>query len=118
VRRLTVALACAALAFAPGCGGDDGEADEPPSAPVPTVPEAGAPTDSEPAPGPVDEAPAAPEAAPGPPAPAPEPDPGGAVAPAEPEPPVDSPENDVPPPPGSEAEEFEEFCDANPGACG
>ena len=29
----------------------------------------------------------------------------------------DSPENDTPPPAGSEAEEFENFCDDNPGAC-
>lgn len=29
----------------------------------------------------------------------------------------DTPENDTPPPPGSEAEQFENFCAENPGAC-
>ena len=43
------------------------------------------------------------------PAPAPTPTP----APVTP----DSPENDTPPPPGSEAEQFENFCAENPGAC-
>jgi hypothetical protein len=32
--------------------------------------------------------------------------------------PEDSPQNDTPPPPGSAAEEFEQFCDENPEACG
>lgn len=31
--------------------------------------------------------------------------------------PEDGPENDTPPEPGSEAEEFEEFCEQNAGAC-
>ena len=56
--------------------------------------------------------------APAPPADtAPPADDGGAPAPA-PEPPVDSPENETPPPEDSPAERFEEFCDENPGACG
>jgi hypothetical protein len=29
----------------------------------------------------------------------------------------DSPDNDTPPPAGSEAEQFEDFCSENPGAC-
>jgi hypothetical protein len=35
-----------------------------------------------------------------------------------PEPPVDSPDNDVPPPADSPAERFEQYCQDNPGACG
>ena len=31
--------------------------------------------------------------------------------------PQDSPQNDTPPPSGSPAERFEEFCQKNPGAC-
>ena len=31
---------------------------------------------------------------------------------------VDSPENDIPPEPGSAAERFEKYCDENPEACG
>jgi hypothetical protein len=38
---------------------------------------------------------------------------GGATAPAQ----EDSPQNDSPPPAGSEAEQFEDFCAQNPGAC-
>jgi hypothetical protein len=30
----------------------------------------------------------------------------------------DTPENDVPPPPGSPQEAFERMCEQNPGACG
>jgi hypothetical protein len=32
-------------------------------------------------------------------------------------PPQDSPQNDTPPPSGSPAERFEQFCQENPGAC-
>jgi hypothetical protein len=32
--------------------------------------------------------------------------------------PADTPENDSPPPEGSPAERFEQYCDDNPGACG
>lgn len=47
-------------------------------------------------------------------APAPSgPDTGGA-APAQPD---DTQQNDTPPPSGSPAERFEQFCDANPAAC-
>ena len=40
-------------------------------------------------------------------------DSGGTTAPAEP----DSPANDAAPPEGSEAQQFEDFCAENPGAC-
>lgn len=39
-------------------------------------------------------------------------------APAPEEEPADTPENDAPPPQGSPAERFEEWCNENPGACG
>lgn len=45
---------------------------------------------------------------------APETSGGGTEAPAAPE---DSPSNDTAPPEGSEAEQFEDFCAQNPGAC-
>lgn len=41
---------------------------------------------------------------------------GGAAAPA-PEPQADSPTNDTAPPEGSNAQQFEDFCAQNPGAC-
>ena len=47
------------------------------------------------------------------PAPTPAPTPTPAPAPVTP----DSPDNDTPPPAGSEAEQFENFCSENPGAC-
>ena len=49
------------------------------------------------------------------PAPAPTPTPAPAPTPTPVTP--DSPENDTPPPAGSEAEQFENFCAENPGAC-
>ena len=98
-----MALVLVALA---GCGGDDEPADDTITTPQLTVPG----TDT-PEPAPTDTAPA-PE--PTPPA---DDDSGGAPAPA-PEELPDSPENDTPPPEDSPADRFEEFCDANPGACG
>jgi hypothetical protein len=41
---------------------------------------------------------------------------GGAAAPT-PEPQADSPTNDTAPPEGSNAQQFEDFCAQNPGAC-
>jgi hypothetical protein len=32
--------------------------------------------------------------------------------------PSDTPQNDAPPPQGSPAERFEQYCNDNPGACG
>ena len=110
MRRLTVALACVAMSFAPGCGGDDDEAPGGSPTPIPTLPE------SSPEPDVTTDQDALTEEQPAP-APAPEEDQGsgGAEAP----PPVpDSPENDIPPPEGSPAERFEQFCAEKPGACG
>ncbi len=121
MRRLPVALACLALA-ASGCGGDDEEATErDTSTPIPTVPESATDTQTEP-----DAAPEVtpPEVTP-PEQPAPDPTPapdppsgegpsGGATAPI---PMPDSPDNDVPPPAGSPAERFEQFCAENPRDC-
>jgi hypothetical protein len=47
------------------------------------------------------------------PAPTPAPAPAPTPVPVTP----DSPDNDTPPPAGSEAEQFENFCTENPGAC-
>jgi hypothetical protein len=112
IARLLALGLVALLVAAPGCGGDD----EPAAQPPPTVPDLTVPqTDAEEPPEPETETVA--------PAPAPEPDAvppgtdGGTPAPA-PEPPADSPENDTPPPTDSPAERFEEFCNENPGACG
>ena len=118
-RGLRIALACAALVLAPGCGRDDESTGEPPGAPVPTVPKSDPPRQSESEPdATADPVPVEPAPEPEPDVPEAPPEPGGAVAPAEPEPPADSPTNDTPPPPGSDAESFEKFCDSNPGACG
>lgn len=92
-----------------GCGGDDETGGETtrdlPDLSVPsteTTPEVTTPV--EPPSTPVDPATEAlPEEAP---------------APAPAEPPADTPENDAPPPEGSPAERFEEYCNENPGACG
>jgi hypothetical protein len=97
-------VALVALALA-GCGGDD-EPNEPAiTVPDLTVPGGGTedttPTVTAPAPVPAE-----------PPADTS----GGAPAPPAEQP--DSPEHDVPPPPESPAERFEQFCEANPGACG
>jgi len=42
---------------------------------------------------------------------------GGGGSGGTPAPPQDSPQNDTPPPSGSPAEKFEQFCQENPGAC-
>jgi len=92
-----------------GCGGDDESSDATITMPQLTVPGGDETPESTPT-----------ETTP-PPAPEPEPSPdgdsGGAPVPAPPAAP-DSPQNDTPPPPDSPAARFEEFCDANPGACG
>ena len=108
-QRIALVLSLFALGIA-GCGGDD---DSDATTTIPTVPlsvPGGEPstlgddaTDTT-----VDTVPDAVTPAPTPtPAPAPTPTP---VTP-------DSPTNDTPPPAGSEAEQFENFCDQNPGAC-
>jgi hypothetical protein len=126
-----------ALALAPvlaGCGGADVELEEVPGPPA-TVPVPSSPDEAPSAATPSgDEAQGEGEATPTPegeetPAPeesgsAPEAQPdtasgtteegGGAAAP---EAAPDSPENDQAPPAGSDAEQFEDFCAQNPGAC-
>ena len=105
MRIATITLACGLLALAPGCGGGDDE-DPPPSAPALTVPRETTPHTTEgqdTATTQTETAPAQPESG-GQPAPEPQPE--------------DSPQNDTPPPAGSPAERFEEFCEQNPGACG
>ena len=104
--RLTIALACGVLALAAGCGGDDEKASETDTAPKITVP-----TDDTPPPTVTETTPTQTETSP---APQTTPDSGGSPAPSKP----DSPENDTPPAPDTPEQRFEEFCDANPGACG
>ena len=95
------------VALLVGCGGDDEESVEPTTtAPALTVPGGEEGRDPE-----VTITATSPE-----PEPPPSDTSGGSPAP--PAQPEDSPENDTPPPPGSPAERFEQFCDANPGACG
>jgi hypothetical protein len=108
-QRIALLLSLFALGIA-GCGGDD---DDESATTIPTVPLSvpgegtstlGDDTDTT-----VDTVPDT--AAPVPtPTPAPTPTPS-------PTPTPDSPDNDTPPPAGSEAEQFENFCDENPGAC-
>ena len=115
---LVVCLALlGAFAFA-GCGGDDDESSSPTTTPTiepatptgPTGP-AGEGADDQDGP-PSDDTDLEPE--------------GGTIKPpAESEDqasggtePVDSPENDTPPEPGSPEEQFEQYCDENPDACG
>lgn len=109
-QRIALVLSLFALGVA-GCGGDD---DEDATTTLPTVP-LSVPggestlgddtTDTT-----VDTVPDTATPAPTPtPAPAPTPTP----TPVTP----DSPDNDTPPPAGSEAEQFENFCEENPGAC-
>jgi hypothetical protein len=104
MRRLTIALACGALALMPACGGDD--EDEPITAPELTVPRA---TDTETEANTTTDQTGT-ESVPS------QPDSGGAQAPSTES--QDSPQNDQPPPAGSPAERFEQFCEENPGACG
>jgi hypothetical protein len=104
--RTSAALALALVAFA-GCGGDDEPAET--TVPLPQLTVPGSDDTTQPAP--TDTAPAAETQPPA--------DDGSGGTPApEPEDAPDGPENDTPPPEGSPAERFEEFCDANPGACG
>ena|SRR5688572_26160258 len=108
--RIALILSLFALGVA-GCGGDDDEE----ATTIPTVPlsvPGGESTtlDDEGTDTTVDTVPDGATPAPVPtPAPAPAPTP----TPVTP----DSPENDTPPPAGSEAEQFENFCAENPGAC-
>lgn len=130
-RRLSALLAAGLLAVVAGCGGDETLAPQVPGPPADvTVPDEGVPE-----PGATDEAgdtsgdttddattpdaeataePTAPEGT-GDTGTTTEPDAsGGASAPA---PAEDGPDNDTPPPEGSNAQQFEDFCAQNPGAC-
>ena len=107
---LAALLAIAALAVA-GCGGDDESAQTTPTKPELTVPggsdpgldgttgtdetDTGTDTGSGGTAAPPAQAPTTPPA----------------------QQPQDSPQNDQPPPAGSPAQRFENFCDENPGAC-
>jgi len=104
-QRIALILSLFALGIA-GCGGDDDdEATTIPTVPLSVPGEETSTTDES-----TDTtADTVPEATPTP-APTPAPTPTPAPAP-------DSPTNDTPPPAGSEAEQFENFCAENPGAC-
>ena len=111
-QRVALILSLFALGLA-GCGGDD---DEDEATTIPTIP-LSVPGDTT-----ADETDedtettveTTPDAAP---APAPTPTPAPAPTPVPEEQTPDSPDNDTPPPAGSEAEQFEDFCAENPGAC-
>ena len=111
-QRAALILSLFALGLA-GCGGDD---DEDEATTIPTIPLSvpGEETTADDLDEGTDTVDTTPDAAPAPtPAPAPAPTP----TPTPPAQTPDSPENDTPPPAGSEAEQFEDFCAENPGAC-
>lgn len=107
--QLAVLLALIALALvAASCGGDDDESDATtapeisvPSGQVQTVPEETTTTNT------------TPKTTTAPPS-------GGTQAPSQSYDPSkpDSPQNDVPPKPGTPEAAFEQYCRENPGACG
>jgi cell division protein FtsN len=110
--RLAAAAVVALLAIAvPGCGSDD----EP--ATTSTTSTATGPTGPEERPGhgskPDGDAEGAISPSPAPSTPQTTPSTGGETAP----PPEDSEENDIPPPAGSPAEQFEQACEENPEIC-
>lgn len=106
-QRIALILSLFALGIA-GCGGDDDES----ATTIPTVP-LSVPGDGTSTLG--DETDTTADTVPdtATPVPAPVPTPAPTPAPVTP----DSPDNDTPPPAGSEAEQFEDFCTENPGAC-
>ena len=109
-QRIALVLSLFAWGVA-GCGGDD---DDDAATTIPTIP-LSVPGDETST---IDESSTdttvdtTPEVAPTP-APTPTPTPAPTPTPVTP----DSPDNDTPPPAGSEAEQFENFCSENPGAC-
>ena len=107
-QRIALILTLFALGAA-GCGGDD---DDDEATTIPTVP-LSVPGDETTFDDTTDTDVNTVEEVPPTPAPTPAPTP-TPVPPAET---PDSPENDTPPPAGSEAEQFEDFCAENPGAC-
>ena len=108
-QRIALILSLFALGLA-GCGDDDDES----ATTIPTVP-LSVPGDETSTLGDESDTTAdtVPDTATPVPTPAPTPTPTPTPAPVTP----DSPDNDTPPPAGSEAEQFEDFCSENPGAC-
>jgi hypothetical protein len=106
--RLSALLLCglALLVALPACGGDEDDEDSPtidvPAGASQSVPETA--TQTQPAPAGAGGGGGGGGAGGG----------TGAPNPAKP----DTAENDLPPPPGSPQEQFEQFCNQNPGACG
>jgi hypothetical protein len=114
--RIAVPLALVAL-LVPGCGGDDAEEVTTEDTQV-TIPEELERDRTEATP--IVEEPVAPVPETTPPPPPPEPEPAPPPEPVAPAPDPakpDSPRNDTPPPSGSPAESFEQYCKENPRAC-
>jgi hypothetical protein len=107
-QRIALIVSLFALGVA-GCGDDD---DEDAATTIPTVP-LSVPGDDTSTLG--DETDTTVDTVPDTATPTPTPTP--APTPTPPAETPDSPENDTPPPADSEAEEFENFCAENPGAC-
>ena len=136
VRALALLLAVLFLLGVAGCGGDDSLAPQTPGEPATVpIPEASEPpggggNDNESTDEGTDSGSQSDEATPTP-TPTAAPDDTGAAAPPEtaatpedtgggataPDEQADSPTNDTPPPAGSDAQQFEDFCAQNPGAC-
>jgi PBP1b-binding outer membrane lipoprotein LpoB len=102
VRRTAALLLAALTLVAAGCGGDKEKASKTTS--VPAAPALTTPATS------VPELQTRPQTAPAQTSTS-----GGSTAPPTTVP--DSPTNDTPPPPGSPAQRFEQFCNDNPQAC-
>jgi hypothetical protein len=102
--RLAILLAAVAAGFGvAGCGDDDsGDETTTPSISIPSVTIPTAPTTTAPSGGVAPETTTSSGSG------------RGNYDPAQP----DTPENDVPPPPGSPQEAFEQMCEQNPAACG
>lgn len=114
LRRVALGLTCVVVALGSvgiaGCGDDDAETTTPTTEPATPTGPTGPTSADEPQGGNQNGGDV--DLEDGTVTPPPETDPEN--LPAEP----DSPENDTPPPPGSPAEQFENFCDENPEACG
>jgi hypothetical protein len=109
-QRIALILSLFALGVA-GCGGDD---DDESATTIPTVP-LSVPGDETSTLG--DDSDTTVDTVPDTATPAPTPTPAPAPTPTPTPVTPDSPDNDTPPPAGSEAEQFEDFCTENPGAC-
>jgi hypothetical protein len=109
-QRIALILSLFALGVA-GCGGDD---DDESATTIPTVP-LSVPGDETSTLG--DDSDTTVDTVPDTATPAPTPTPAPAPTPTPTPVTPDSPDNNTPPPAGSEAEQFEDFCTENPGAC-